>query len=318
MKFQYNNKRLEFNAIIYINGTSGSDTTGNGSIEAPYKTLAKANTMVNTDNTCIYVINGTNYTVTNLTALINLNYRLTYLVQKDLEGLVTISLSSTGQGTPVMTKLNSFIGFKFRKDLGGDARFYEYFYDGATLNLEFLNCGFEVNGTYGGSYPIATGNSSGCTITKLDYINCSFMPAFSMNNTGIHTTKGTFINCAFTKSGFTTQPYNLTGASITNSYFINGTAWKNTGTGFNPDGTIANIGVFGGDFGWGAWDLFKFLLQDGNNICNTDGNALSVQDILPYTIDKFNNYGMIKLTNINPTVINKIINEKFNISVLKV
>lgn len=63
--------------------------------------------------------------------------------------------------------------------------------------------------------------------------------------------------------------------------------------------------------------LTKFLIQDGNNLDNTDGNALSVQNTIPYTVNKFNSYGMDVLSNINSTVINKIINQNYRIGLLK-
>lgn len=63
--------------------------------------------------------------------------------------------------------------------------------------------------------------------------------------------------------------------------------------------------------------IFMALIQDGNNICNTDGTLLSIIDSLPYTIEAFNTYGINTLSLINPTVIDKIINDKFNIAILK-
>lgn len=62
----------------------------------------------------------------------------------------------------------------------------------------------------------------------------------------------------------------------------------------------------------------SLLIQDGNNICKSDdGETILTIDTLPYTIEKFNNYGILDLSNINPTVISKLVNNKFNIAILK-
>lgn len=61
----------------------------------------------------------------------------------------------------------------------------------------------------------------------------------------------------------------------------------------------------------------KFLIQDGNNICNTDGNSLAAQGYLPYTKDQFNNYGMDDLSKINNNVIQRLNNQKYKIALYK-
>lgn len=60
-----------------------------------------------------------------------------------------------------------------------------------------------------------------------------------------------------------------------------------------------------------------FLIQNGTDLCNTDGNVLSIIGSLPYTKDKFSTYGMDDTSLINPSIINKISNQKYNIALLK-
>lgn len=66
--------------------------------------------------------------------------------------------------------------------------------------------------------------------------------------------KGNAQNCA--SKDETIDPYNgnketcLTNANIDEEYKITSEGWKNTGTGTNPDGTQANIGVYGGKYSW--------------------------------------------------------------------
>jgi len=108
-----------------------------------------------------------------------------------------------------------------------------------------------------------------------------------------------------------TSLYPQTLTSITNSQ------WEKTISKL-PKGQYKFVGTsYRIDSEWYVETFNKFLIQDGNNLCNTDGNALQTQDILPYTIDKFNTYGMDDLININKTVISKINNNKYNIAMLK-
>lgn len=49
-----NNTTLEFNEIIYVDGTNGDDITGKGSIENPYKTIIKGQSVA-VDGDAIYI-----------------------------------------------------------------------------------------------------------------------------------------------------------------------------------------------------------------------------------------------------------------------
>lgn len=61
----------------------------------------------------------------------------------------------------------------------------------------------------------------------------------------------------------------------------------------------------------------KLLLQDGELICNTDGVNITNINRIPYIADYFKNNGMINLSNVNNTVIGKLINDKYKISLLR-
>lgn len=61
----------------------------------------------------------------------------------------------------------------------------------------------------------------------------------------------------------------------------------------------------------------SFLIQDGNNLCDTTGNDLNIKGTLPYTKDAFNNYGIHDLSLINKDVVSFISNNKYNIGMLR-
>jgi len=79
------------------------------------------------------------------------------------------------------------------------------------------------------------------------------------------------------------------------------------GTGLDPDGSIADIGVFGGPFAW-AWQDDSHLIKDGNDILTFD---LINQEwiVLDLNKENFKNKGITDLGNLiqNTT---KIINVK--------
>ncbi|MHC1682549.1 MAG: Ig-like domain-containing protein [Clostridiaceae bacterium] len=246
-----NNTTLTYSKIYYVNANTGNDTTGDGSENAPYATLTKASSIVNQDNVCIYVTGEGTYNATTLASLLKTNYQVSYVVKNGLEGKVILNLSATSSSAMTMTKMNSINGFIIKK-YGADNRIYEYFADEATINLEFNNCVFDVIGIYPAEYPIFTGGSSGCRVINLNYNNCSFIPQFGLNQSDARIVQGKFTNCAAVKSGFIRQSYNLNAAIFDSSYNITSNGWKNTGTGTNPDGSQANLGVYGGQFAWGS------------------------------------------------------------------
>ena len=65
---------------------------------------------------------------------------------------------------------------------------------------------------------------------------------------------GEVINCASINdkmaSPNVTKTTCLNNISIDSDYNITSEGWKNAGTGTNPDGTKANIGVYGGKYSW--------------------------------------------------------------------
>ena len=80
---------------------------------------------------------------------------------------------------------------------------------------------------------------------------------FKASKNSYHTSSpisGMAINCASTTEYI--EPYNgtkttcLTSISIDSNYNLTSGSWQNNGTGTNPDGTQANIGVYGGKYSW--------------------------------------------------------------------
>ena len=109
-----------------------------------------------------------------------------------------------------------------------------------------------------------------------EYYNCVFIPPVGGNSNYVKTTAINAYNCTFVGGGnsfYESAPLNgiaencastntvidpkngtkttcLTNVTVDSNYNITSEGWKNTGTGTNPDGTQANIGVYGGKYSW--------------------------------------------------------------------
>ena len=114
------------------------------------------------------------------------------------------------------------------------------------VEKEYYNCVFiPPVGGWNGKY----------SNTSVKLQNCLIVGGQNSDYYNNHPTKGDQINCASTngllvnKNGTaTTCLTNVTYDSST--YQITSSGWKHTGTGTNPDGTQANIGVYGGKYSW--------------------------------------------------------------------
>lgn len=47
-------------------------------------------------------------------------------------------------------------------------------------------------------------------------------------------------------------------------------SWKNVGTGLNPNGSVANLGVYGGPYAWGNSLIIDGVTIEGGNVINTN------------------------------------------------
>ncbi|MEC4565312.1 hypothetical protein L8C07_05095 [Paenibacillus sp. CMAA1739] len=235
-----------FNRVIYVDGTSGNDASGNGTETLPYKTISKAVASVTGDNTFIYIMTEGIYTETRLTSILNANFAITIgtIAVKDKSKRVILNLASTTSGTFVMNKINTIIGLILQRSPGGDTRVFEYFFDPSTINLSFRNCVFDNKPFAPTDTIMFAGNSSGARVVKLEYINCSIVPNFTQ------AARGTFISCALTKN-FTNDSSNLQ------------TSFDNN---FNTLTETVVHGVYNGEFAWGNY-FYNKLLISSNGKC---------------------------------------------------
>lgn len=246
-QIKVNSTILEFGEIIYVDGANGDDAIGTGSKVKPFKTIIKGFDYLN-DNYRqggAIIIKDGNYDVGGLFNTTNLNLYDKYNSMKvsliaetmgkveftNTKDLMVIENSSTSR-----IKL-SFYGINFLTgpgNLGGD-----------DWTNEFYNCVFNH---YGGWNSVVTNANA-------KFENCLFTGTpngtYKTNPLG-----GTAVNCASTTADMDpysgTKTTSLYSVTIDTEFNITSNGWKNTGTGKNPDGTTANIGVYGGQFSWGS------------------------------------------------------------------
>lgn len=256
-----------FAKVLYVDGTTGIDTN-NGSATSPFKTISKAVSSVNMDNTLIYISRAGIYTEANLSSVFNVNYEITIaaVTLRDKTKRVILNLTGISGGTMTMKKLNKIIGLIIQKqNSAGDARTFEYLFDRTTLNLSFINCVWD-NAPYSPTnYLIYSGNSSGATIAKLEYVNCCILPTFTDKDINARLTTGDFVNCAIANN-FTSDIGNIV-TTFDSDY--------------KPISETATNGVYNGEFAWGSLKYIKVILSSNKKFYSITPTKVSNETIVP-------------------------------------
>lgn len=239
-----NQTTLEFKEIIYIDGTNGDDTIGDGSKEKPFATVVKGFDYMSEnclEDGAIVIADG-NY---DINALFDRGY--TNDLKKKYVG-IKISLIAENLGNVTFTalgmewhctqiQLKSFVQISFYGIIL-DAQSTHYLSADAWPN-RFYNC--VIAGTYGG------------WVQLVEIYNCLFTGTASSAHLA-QPLSGTAINSASVTDTMEpangTKEYALYNVNIDSNYNITSDGWQNAGSGKNPDDTQAHIGVYGGSFAW--------------------------------------------------------------------
>ena len=241
----------KFDKYIYIDSASGNDTTGDGTKEKPYSTLDKiAESGI--------IEKGKSYGV----VLKNGEYQLTEKIfNLDYDREINI----IGNKQKTILKVNGIYSNYSGGKGGYNVNFYRLIWDGNNCN----NPNVIMPKTEMNLYNIAFKNIASNGYSYFDpmpgtsyKINNSTLPNNPSNM--LRTLEGTIqlTNCygGFT-SGYSTTDgtWNYKTNYITSTPKVDNTTykitddeskWKNVGTGTNPDGSQANLGVYGGEYSW--------------------------------------------------------------------
>ena len=240
----------KFDKYIYIDSASGNDTTGNGTKEKPYSTLDKIaeSGIIEKGKSYGVVLKNGEYELTE--RIFNLDY--------DRE----INIIGNKQKTILKVKeiYSNYSGGKG----GYNVNFYRLIWDGNNCNnpnviapkteMNLYNIAFKNIASNGYSYFFPT--------VEVYKINNSTLPNNPSKMLRTYNGPIQLTNCygGFT-SGYSTtdDTWNYKTNYITSTPKVDSTTykitddeskWKNVGTGTNPDGSQANLGVYGGEYSW--------------------------------------------------------------------
>ena len=253
---KYNKNQISSNIItvktekyIYIDSTNGNDTTGDGTKEKPYSTLDKiAESGI--------IEKGKSYGV----VLKNGEYQLTEKIfNLDYDGEINIIGNKQETIINVKSIFPNYSGGK----TGYKINLYRLVWNATIAETNAIFPKIEMN-----FYNIAIKTefnvanvSYFMTYKKLNFYNCILTQEVKKF---LRTTHGEIqlTNCygGFT-SGYNTtdDTWNYKTNYITLTPKVDNTTykitddenkWKNVGTGTNPDGSQANLGVYGGEYSW--------------------------------------------------------------------
>jgi hypothetical protein len=313
-KISINNEELTYNNIIYVDAINGDDTNGDGSESSPLATVTKAYSQAS-DGDAIYLIGND-----------SANYN-------DYTGSIDKQIDFIGDG------LNSIMDFGANSVLGNstaNVSFYrinifadEMFRDSGNYNYNYYNCIIVPQiGTFNydttSSYPVGFYNciidftkSTNRTFYRDDsyFENCIIFGAGDSSSSWGHygdvhlvTTQvnDDFIDEDTAYIGPSSSSYSYT---VNSDYTIDGFDITNKGTGTDPDGSDADLGIYGGTYAWGAWRFLKYLFRENNNIKTYNDGWVTLGTTL--TQKMFKNNGIEKLSKIDNSL-----NELENLEIL--
>lgn len=289
-----NNTTLTFDVIFYVNN-SGLDTNDGLSITTSLKTSNKAHSLMtdSTKNYCIVFGNGT------FDCYIPNRTTSPYNIPK----ANSISYIGNGYFTTLKNTLPSML------ENGGiniNLNYYRLIFDNNNMNSSgnYFSPSKQINFYNVVILNVLDSSSSymyPCNGGSIYMYNC----VKSGSSGGLLRTTGGIIkltNCygVFT-SGYSTAQTSwdyqtnkiLSTTNLDSSYKIQTDDWQNIGTGLNNDGSIASIGVYGGQY---AWKSPKYLIQQGTDIYSIKSSFYGRVGQVPVTEDMFLNNGVDDLS----------------------
>ena len=239
----------KFDRYIYIDSLNGSDTTGDGSKNKPYATLNKIAERGIIEKRKKYgiILNSGNYELKE--NLFNLDYdgEINIIGKRQETVLKVTSIFSNYSGGATGYKINLYRLVWNATTAATNAIFPQ-------IDMDFYNIVIKpefTEASYSYFIPHQRFNFYNCILTQ--NVN-----SFLRNTPG----ENKLTNCygGFTSGyGTTDDMWNYKTNYITSTPKVDSTTyqitdndavWKNVGTGTNPDGSQANLGVYGGEYSW--------------------------------------------------------------------
>ena len=272
-----NNTTLSFNTIYYI-ATDGNDIN-TGTEASPFLTLSKANSVVQ-DGDAIFV-------------------KGSHIISSDIMFSRNISVIGNFLEFGSELKPNSFRRFKTTVNV--TQKFYNLVLHQTSGVAEMFD-GYQGTHSYKGHIELYN-----CVVrldgNDLDRAENIYLQSFKVENCARlvgntatlsgYTANAQYVNVAnegefvisITNSSKTTCLDNVV---FDNKYNITSGGWENTGTGTDPNGSQANIGVYGGQFNWNKFIIYHLLKSGGKYYTYQDGAFIETTA----TQENFENLGI--------------------------
>ncbi|MBC2580008.1 hypothetical protein [Clostridium sp. DJ247] len=298
VSIKINQTTLNYNNIYYVNSVTGLDTNNGTSSSSPFKTVTKAyNSCI--DGDAIYLIGVTGANYNDFTSAITKQIDIIGDgVLSQITGASNTAFFSSSTKNVNLYRVNIYGQELFRGSTGTVYNFYNCIvklnyclvgYDASAGVYKFYNCILDARGLT--TYGLYRDNA---TFTNCLFIgNCNQWGGYGASILNTCIVNDTFVSSS---SNYTTSSTSYSVLTLDSNYNIGGISCKNIGTGTNPNGTIANIGIYGGTFGLGTWTIYKYLVQQGIDIYAIKSSFYNKIGQAPVTEDNFLNYGADDLT----------------------
>lgn len=243
---EYINSHVTVDKIIYISSINGNDTTGDGTKQKPYATLDKIaeEGIIETGYSYAIALNSGEYSLSEKIFELNCNQELNIFGNKKHTKLTVGTLYDNRGGGSRNYTINIYRLWWNSTHNQGNTIFLstDMNLNNVLITTTFTSANFSLFITNGG---------------EIQFNNCTLpMYVYSMLRATVLLT-----NCygGFTSGwGTSDSQWNYqtnhitTTPQVDENYRITeaDSVWKNVGTGTNPDGSRANLGLYGGEYSW--------------------------------------------------------------------
>ncbi len=285
-----NYKTITFNNIYYVDTVNGNDTTGDGSEQNPYKTLPKAISIA-LDGDAIYLKNK--YVIE---SAITLNKNISIIgnyIKHNSEIENNLDLGNYGRFFKTTeNKTQKFYNLKITQNYTSYGEIFDGFQGTYTYKgyIELYNCVIISRASRPIQLFLQQFNVNNCL---LDVNDTGFVDASNRDYTANTNYLNTACTIAIERTANSTKTSCLESVTYDFEYNITSDGWIDAGTGTDPDGSIANIGVYGGPYAWGDW--FFHLIKSQDKIYTYNNGWVDLQILNP-TQQDFETYGISDLT----------------------
>lgn len=250
----------DYNTIIYVNAEKGNDLTGNGTQKFPFQTLTEA--IKHHNGSTAFILGEGIYDSVNVNSA-EYQEKLAFIGQgRDTTFKIKGTLTASGGSAVKLTADLYFYNLVWDgNNLGGT----NYMHLGNYSSWRFYNVVFtDIEDCDYGYFLI---NQPGLVLSFENCIKTAPSKDFLRHSEDADV-PGIIKNCygAWSDWGYDTteSDFIITTTIMTDTpqldtdYNILDEGWQNAGTGTNPDGTQAHIGVYGGHY---AWDYLSYFLK---------------------------------------------------------